>query len=545
MNPLNEAPPILGHTLYGSVVSANGTPDTMATFHYHQYGDLPQIPTIPEDYHQAQWVNSPMAYRPFPYHADEEFGYNGIDGSGAYRSPAVERFLVDPSPLTHGVLQAKLEHGIPVPTPQFRQYEQWSTPDLVRYDSPDATSVSENSSYATQNEVRSPHPFPAMPYSSPEETTQLMYPYQSSDQFKDVNLALAGGSINPREIEYEHEPELEPTVEDTDGGGIKPEAAFEQEPAYTKMDTTPDQYKTYPEARVSTSLRDAESVQPMDPDEEESSDPDYTPGRASRRRRSSASTSSSGRNGQRRRSNHGRKNSSSTPNNGNRINKRSGRAAASFGAGRGSIEVGSSGESQRHFPCPLATYGCQSTFSSKNEWKRHVSTQHIKLGFWRCDLCATTIDPHDDQTFYHNDFNRKDLFTQHLRRMHAAPASPSSRNHKDYQVTEDNIAEHQTRCFQKLRGTPPKSSCLYCDEMFTGVNSWDQRMEHIGRHLEKDRNAGSRFSNVAGWNVDKDLERWLETEGIIALDRNQSWKIGDGRPKRLLMGGDVESDDEA
>ena len=65
----------------------------------------------------------------------------------------------------------------------------------------------------------------------------------------------------------------------------------------------------------------------------------------------------------------------------------------------------------RAFPCTFATYGCPSTFTSKNEWKRHVQTQHMRLGFWRCDQCP---DVHCKP----NDFNRKDLFIQHVRRMH-------------------------------------------------------------------------------------------------------------------------------
>ena len=57
-------------------------------------------------------------------------------------------------------------------------------------------------------------------------------------------------------------------------------------------------------------------------------------------------------------------------------------------------------------------------------------------------------------------------------------------------------------------------------------------MEHIGRHLEKDRKEGFKFSDVNRWIVDKELEKWLLGEGIIEVDDNDQWRIGNGRPNR-------------
>ena len=42
----------------------------------------------------------------------------------------------------------------------------------------------------------------------------------------------------------------------------------------------------------------------------------------------------------------------------------------------------------RHLPCTLAIYGCPATFSSKNEWKRHINTQHMHLQKPRCICCV-------------------------------------------------------------------------------------------------------------------------------------------------------------
>ncbi|EME39743.1 hypothetical protein DOTSEDRAFT_94778, partial [Dothistroma septosporum NZE10] len=136
----------------------------------------------------------------------------------------------------------------------------------------------------------------------------------------------------------------------------------------------------------------------------------------------------------------------------------------------------------RSFPCPLTIYGCTSTFGSKNEWKRHVNTQHMRLGFWRCDLC-----PNGERK--PNDFNRKDLFIQHVRRMHPAAASRTEATSSLPKAGKDNesmqaLQDAANRCYKALRHPPQQSCCLFCDQQFTGNGSWDDRMEHVGRHLE-------------------------------------------------------------
>ncbi|KPI44897.1 uncharacterized protein AB675_2514 [Cyphellophora attinorum] len=72
-------------------------------------------------------------------------------------------------------------------------------------------------------------------------------------------------------------------------------------------------------------------------------------------------------------------------------------------------------------PCPFHAFACPAVFPSKNEWKRHTLSQHLRLGFYRCSLGSCAIDHPSGvtQARGYNDFNRKDLFVQHLRRMHA------------------------------------------------------------------------------------------------------------------------------
>ena len=209
------------------------------------------------------------------------------------------------------------------------------------------------------------------------------------------------------------------------------------------------------------------------------------------------------------------------------------------------IDTGYGEQVTRPFSCIFSFYGCWAKFASKSEWKRHISTQHIKLGFWRCDLCGYPVDPMDGQPPNPNDFNRKDLFTQHLRRMHSTPWNRNPEPDKtEYPVTEDNISDHQKRCFQSLRRLPRESTCLFCERNFTGPDSWEDYVEHIGRHLEKDRKDTRKLS-PQNWKHGEYIEKYLLEEGLIVRGKDGEWKIGDGHPLRLRAAQDTDGEVES
>ncbi|KAL8760531.1 MAG: hypothetical protein Q9184_003295 [Pyrenodesmia sp. 2 TL-2023] len=221
----------------------------------------------------------------------------------------------------------------------------------------------------------------------------------------------------------------------------------------------------------------------------------------------------------------------------------------------------------RPFTCSFRRYGCLSRFGSKNEWKRHVSSQHLRPGIYRCDIGACVPRPapshfpsSSSQTpsqpqpqpplsaeYSPNDFNRKDLFTQHLRRMHG-PGPSASRAAKDaYDATLEDI---RRRCWNPLRDTPPKSICPYCAPhparpggapppssaekkpkpvVFEGKGSWDERMEHVGKHLEKEGELGAEVEDV-------ELREWMRREGLIAEERG-GWVVAGVGGRRRGRGG--------
>ncbi|KAL8734002.1 MAG: hypothetical protein Q9166_001763 [cf. Caloplaca sp. 2 TL-2023] len=212
----------------------------------------------------------------------------------------------------------------------------------------------------------------------------------------------------------------------------------------------------------------------------------------------------------------------------------------------------------RPFTCSFRRYGCESTFGSKNEWKRHVSSIHLCLGIYRCDVGAFTAPhagprPRNNPLSFHSQSqhqgqgdcgyksNRKDLFTQHLQRMHK-PSASASRAEKEH--FDNSLEGIRRRCWIALRDSPTKSMCGYCaphpsrstnlesnnktkgvkPAYFHGPGSWDERMEHVGRHLEK---------GTAGTEVeDLELRNWMIEERLLEFVDGNYRVLGVGGKKR-------------
>ncbi|KAI5369615.1 Putative transcription factor Grauzone [Septoria linicola] len=182
---------------------------------------------------------------------------------------------------------------------------------------------------------------------------------------------------------------------------------------------------------------------------------------------------------------------------------------------RSNKSVDDTSETKKVFPCSFAAYGCTSSFGNKNEWKRHVHTQHLRLAYWRCEQCADI-----DNGRKPNDFNRRDLFIQHVRRMHPFTTDGSSQSAKSRpsrNLDEDQyLTSEANRCHRQLRQAPQSSRCLLCDQHFRGENSWDQRMEHVGRHFEDSkRSSGTPAQDPQQWHIDRDLEQYLLDQEIL------------------------------
>ncbi|KAI5850491.1 hypothetical protein DFP73DRAFT_524229 [Morchella snyderi] len=168
----------------------------------------------------------------------------------------------------------------------------------------------------------------------------------------------------------------------------------------------------------------------------------------------------------------------------------------------------------RPFVCTFHFAGCEQTFGSKNEWKRHVFSQHLQLHYWRCDYtnCA-------DRKAY---FNRKDLYGQHLKRMHSPKATNTKNPPENKHWLGIEIPQIQDRCRKERRAPPERSICGYCHKEFSGHGSWDIRMEHVGKHYEKNN---YKDIDTKKWVMDEDLIRWALEEKIIERTEEGGYKL--------------------
>ena len=182
----------------------------------------------------------------------------------------------------------------------------------------------------------------------------------------------------------------------------------------------------------------------------------------------------------------------------------------------------------RLYTCVFARYGCTARFSSKNEWKRHVTSQHLRPGVWRCDLGAcvrhppsSTIPAGGDDCIPHwVEFNRKDLFAQHIRRMHGPSITAPKEEKRRF---EDSLEATRVRCYISFHGPPPRSRCGFCrhekgrETIFEGKSGWEERMEHVGRHLER----GEKEEDE-----DIELKEWMINEGLMDWDEvKKKWEV--------------------
>jgi hypothetical protein len=199
----------------------------------------------------------------------------------------------------------------------------------------------------------------------------------------------------------------------------------------------------------------------------------------------------------------------------------------------------------RAFTCVFHFAGCESTFASKNEWKRHVMSQHLLLTYWLCTEggCAKTVNApakaarggghRDAHAALPNGaiFNRKDLFTQHIRRMHtpaaakklaskgkgARGAAAGAAGGDGAGEFEEHLRDLQQHAEQVRCRLPGYMRCPVpgCEGEFRGTDAWDLRMEHVARHLERAAK-GEEADVEFGGDGDATLMEWA-TDGQVGV----------------------------
>ncbi|TDZ58541.1 hypothetical protein CTRI78_v005279 [Colletotrichum trifolii] len=201
----------------------------------------------------------------------------------------------------------------------------------------------------------------------------------------------------------------------------------------------------------------------------------------------------------------------------------------------------------RPFVCIFNFAGCPSTFASKNEWKRHVSSQHLALQYWLCtqEGCSKTTNPPASRRSSSSScsvspkppvlpngaiFNRKDLYTQHVRRMHVPPNVRKAQKQKkptpewDERLKSLQSDAEQTRCELPRHMRCPARGCPI---EFNGPQAWDERMEHVARHLESAAD-GKEPMVCFGGQEDLTLTNWASSDQVYVVRRTNTlgyWEL--------------------
>ncbi|CAZ81951.1 unnamed protein product [Tuber melanosporum] len=161
----------------------------------------------------------------------------------------------------------------------------------------------------------------------------------------------------------------------------------------------------------------------------------------------------------------------------------------------------------RPYHCIFSFASCPQTFSSKNEWKRHVHSQHLLFNYWRCDQasCSPQTDPPPSPSGARekNTFNRKDLFTLHVKRMHSTTVT-----------MPEGLSDMVERCKRQRRKPPAWEKCGHCGRKWTR-EEFGEKMEHIGGHLEVDAGGEKAEGAEQGWRIDNEFIEWAVEEGIV------------------------------
>ncbi|TFB04004.1 hypothetical protein CCMA1212_003724 [Trichoderma ghanense] len=194
-------------------------------------------------------------------------------------------------------------------------------------------------------------------------------------------------------------------------------------------------------------------------------------------------------------------------------------------------------EHPRPYICVFHYAGCTARFDAKNEWKRHVSTKHLGLKYWVCTegKCAeerqSSCQRYAGLPLYGNIFNRKDLYTQHIRRMHATVTGQNTTDYKGADARSECMVKKMQEDALRIRcRLPTWMPCPVqsCDKAFTGANAWDERMEHVAQQHFDNAAAGREPPVEFGGPHDTVLTEWAQRSDIRIVKKTEAgWELCD------------------
>ncbi|KAJ9669193.1 hypothetical protein H2201_000544 [Coniosporium apollinis] len=127
-------------------------------------------------------------------------------------------------------------------------------------------------------------------------------------------------------------------------------------------------------------------------------------------------------------------------------------------------------------PYGCTFYKCEKSFGSKNDWKRHESTQHFQHEAWLCLVSKAGTQKGDCA----NPFYGQEHFERHLQDNH------QFRN-------KAKLSDFSDKCRMGRNGLH-QYWCGFCKELHpvknVGIKAWDERFNHIDEMFKEGRKIG-------------------------------------------------------
>ena len=131
---------------------------------------------------------------------------------------------------------------------------------------------------------------------------------------------------------------------------------------------------------------------------------------------------------------------------------------------------------------------CHKRFGSKNDWKRHESTQHFAIEMWMCEVQDVGDPSSCKKVFY-----RRGLIDKHLK--------------QDHGMVNQSEVDSKIMDYQTGRGCEARFWCGFCegviDTKLKGLRAWTARIDHIDDHFVGRK---SPKKTISEWKqIDQDL----------------------------------------
>jgi predicted DNA-binding protein len=125
---------------------------------------------------------------------------------------------------------------------------------------------------------------------------------------------------------------------------------------------------------------------------------------------------------------------------------------------------------------------------------------------------------------------------------------PVKRQQKKTPEWEERIKELQINCLKVRRTPPTKTKCPVrtCGQIFEGPTSWDERMEHVGKHLEKTSatSNGATVNEIVEQESDEFMIEWALRERIIERRTSGGYRLHSDAGLANDEDGDADCEDE-